>query len=228
MITIGRKQSKRIYAYLTIIILIVISLGIYIEQTSRVPVSLSQPPSWNGVTLGDEIEIQAIKQMFGNSTSEEQRHEYSILIYDNKNEWSWERTEIWIKESQVLGVYLRYPNPKPTLEDLVIQFGKPDKVTWAFGRHMRYVIWAKDGLAVEAYANTRKVSWDGFSVLEMLYFVPTDINTFLDTYHPFPKYPSGFAKFNLYSPGKSDIPDTLPEDPFDWSTMPTPRATKAP
>jgi hypothetical protein len=162
------------------------------------------------------------------------RPDLQVYIYQNIQNWWW--TELWVQKQNdiyVVLAILRFGQLAPKSERLyldtfVAPYGRPDEVTWTPFCNSRYLIWAKNGVAVSVdtprlvFENgiRRPSRWDELTITEVLLFEPTDINNILNIqYWPWPNNGAGWSLDKMCS---GDVLDTLPKDPFDWEHIPTP------
>lgn len=192
------------------------------------PIAVSKTASsWHDITVGQTALDEALVAL-GMSDSVEVRNDNQIYRYDNRQNLGWQRIELWIEQRSnqrvVFGILRDLPLENAeiqSLEQLVIMYGQPDKVTWANYCEARYLIWAHQGVAALASGGVRQFEWNELHVLNILIFKPMGVRQFLKSTWPWPQYGAGFANENTCVQPYTDAPDTLPEDPYDWEHMPT-------
>ena len=210
-------------AFFTGILLAITFIGFLIYKQSYINDQTITPLSWNGITPGQTSLTEALT-ILGEPDSIYQKNGYDVYSYVDKKGLNWHLVEIWAKKNgfktTIRGILRSIPyleNPEiNTLDQLVLFYRQPQKVTWTFFRTTRYLIWTNIGIAVMADADIRYRSWDTFLVDNILIFEPMSLEQFLQTQWP----STDWEDQNLYSGG--DSPDTLSEDPYDWKHMPTP------
>lgn len=184
---------------------------------------------WRRIIPGETTAQQALC-ILGIPDEEDTRDDYQILRYINHQEWGWQIVEIWSSRDsngKVVGIFLKdsflTSETGTSLNTLVSQFGRPNKVTWSMIPLMRFLIWSDEGIAVLADANITDYSRGEFEVVYILYFEPMELETFLQNAHELPwPYIGSFSEVNLFTFQTTDAPDILPEDPYDWERIPTP------
>jgi hypothetical protein len=195
----------------------------------------THPETWHGIIPG-QTTINIAIEILGNPDSRDVKGLYTIIRYVNRDEFEgWKNVELWAetrdqdeivfaiyRNSPTLGDDFRYLTDVPNVETLAFQYGRPNKVTWAWGFETRFLIWANQGVAAGAEANVRELNWDEMRVGDIVFFEPMGLNQFfrIAPNWPWPDYGGGFANNNLYPPGFSNRPDKLPEDPYDWKNIP--------
>lgn len=199
----------------------------YYEIVPSVVVSKTSP-SWHNIIAGQTALDEALVAL-GVPDGVEARFGNEVYHYDNRQNLGWQRIELWIEQRGnqriVLGILRDWPFEDAeiqSLDQLVIMYGQPDKVTWANYCGARYLIWARHGVAALASGSVRRFEWNELHVLNILIFKPMGVRRFLKSTWPWPQYGAGFANENICVQPYTDAPDTLPEDPYDWEHMPTP------
>lgn len=201
---------------------------------------------WQGITPG-KTTLTEVVSLLGDPHEQTRRGDYQIYTYKNLGylgpSGRWHETEIWAQvqamSTTVMAVYRSDPYTKATdtgyisradiasVGDLVNIYGKPDKVAWTYIVNLRYLIWARYGIAAEVNVNMWRRRWNELHVFEVILFEPMTLSEFLQTQSqwPWPHQVSEIGTENLYPVGSSDHPDALPEDPFDWNNILLPTAT---
>ncbi len=191
--------------------------------------------SWKGVQPGQTTAEQTLL-LLGKPDRMEETPPFLIYGYDDHAEWGWQLIEIWFERANdqwlVSGVFFTIPYIDRGLSfisnqafTLLLEYDRPTKVTWGKKSFARYWIWTEAGVAVEVsstLSDVTGVGWDKAGYSELLLFNPMELEQFLETDWPWPLGSSGFSLQNLFPEGKGIHADTRPEDPYDWTTMPTP------
>jgi hypothetical protein len=197
--------------------------------------SLGTSPVWRGIQPGRTTLEEAL-DILGPADKVGVRGEYDYYRYVEREDPGWERVELWVQEQRgenmVVGILRdrRYEEGISrvedfrTLEELVLQYGRPDDVKWTVQSHMRYLIWARQGISTSVLATQDRIDeWDKLWVFDIVLFEPMSLRKYLGTAFPlWDDIFEGWIPENMYAPGLSDAPDRLPEDPYDWAHMPTP------
>ena len=228
-------KSPRPTNYTRLVIMLLILIGVFtisVFLLSENPLILSKSPIiWKGITPG-ETAIEKAVELWGVPTSTEMR-ENSFMAYEYRNhkEWGWDLVELWAKDEVIEVILLGGPDMtkwpvvrEPYLIDFVLDYGKPEKVTWTGLCRERIIIWAHNGVAVYTDANTYLHNWETFGISETLFFKPMSIQKFINA--DWPENYIGqsllFYETNPCTEGNPNGPDPFPEDPYDWEHMPTP------
>jgi hypothetical protein len=186
--------------------------------------------NWNGIIPGVSTS-KDVKGILGSPDNVENRE--NLVIYKYPALDGWKYVEVWLESEKqdgellVLGIdremrqSLSDLSVKPIrLIEIIHQYGRPEKVTWADGCRSRALIWGKKGLIVNADANTLLKSWDEFTVDRILITIP--MNTRRLIFYPWPwRSGIGIMNFNNCTEPTFSPSDNLPEDPYDWEHMPT-------
>lgn len=188
---------------------------------------ISKTSSWHSVVPG-QTKLSDSEHQLGMPDRIDERAGYGVHLYQARSDLQWEQVELWYKHDNadptIVAVYKDSPYDrlaKPfTLGDYIRRYGQPNRVLWSFDCRTRYLIWANQGIAGQFSSNPVMLSeWDKLPVYNDLIFQPTAVSDFLTTHWPWPDYSSYYAVRNLCAGG--DVPDELPQDPYDWSRMPT-------
>lgn len=191
--------------------------------------------SWKGIQPGQTTAEQTLL-LLGQPDRTAETPPFLVYYYDDHAEWGWRRIEIWFEPVNdqwvVSGVFFTWTYSDQYMSlvstqvlPLLLEYGRPTKVTWGKNPRVRYWIWAEAGVAVEAsstLSDVTGVGWDKTGYSELLLFNPMELEQFLETDWPWPQDSHGFSLRNLYPEGEATRADTRPEDPYDWTTMPTP------
>ncbi len=192
-------------------------------------------PVWRGIQPGRTTLEEAL-DILGPAGKTGVRGEYGYYRYVEHEDFGWKIVELWVQEQHseniVVGIlrYRRYeagmsgPDDYQTLGQLVLRYGRPDDVKWTIFSHMRYLIWAREGISARVLAFQDSIDeWDKLLVFDIVLFEPMSLKEYLRTAFPlWDDIFTGWVSNNMYAPGLSDAPDRLPEDPYDWAHMPTP------
>lgn len=235
------KVGSRNNTYVRLVLMPLIFLmgailaGVFVYSEFQPP-NLKTPIVWHGIAPG-KTEIAEAIELWGVPTDVEMR-ENSFVVYEYRDhkEWGWDLLELWIKGNVVEAILLGGPDmtkwpvmPEPYLIDFVLEYGRPEKVTWAGLCRERILIWAHNGIAVSTDANTYLHTWETFAIADMLIFKPMSIQQFLSADWPTSPYIGKlFYETNPCAEDNPNGPDPFPEDPYDWDHMPTPAATAMP
>ncbi len=230
-----KTKAKIFSVFLLVVCLILIFGGWYLEIL-RVP-RLSEPLSWYGITPGRTTLSESL-DLLGEPSKIEIRDKYLVHYYNDKTLWGWEVVELWSlvedKKFIIESIYLFFPNYSTSLGesthfshliDLVLVFGRPEKVTWSSGCRTRTLTWPMKGVMVVADANVKLKDWSEIGVGEMVISYPMGVREFLKTARQWP-WPmgAGIVDENMCASTEDNtrFPDRYPEDPYDWEHMPTP------
>jgi hypothetical protein len=187
---------------------------------------LSAAPSWNGIIPGQTTLGQAYA-ILGKPDRTVLGDQYGVDIYQKREELGWEYVELWYEHREnaaiIVGVFraIAYPigGKVPTLDEIVIQYGRPEEVSWSNSCRSRFLLWASEGIASVAYAEVDLFDWNELHIGSILLFEPMSTRQFMRMKWSLPLFASQYADHNTCI---GDAPDTLPEDPYDWAHMPTP------
>ncbi|KAF0107995.1 MAG: hypothetical protein FD146_1293 [Anaerolineaceae bacterium] len=244
-------KLRKIHYVLTIgIALLLCSVSLFWS-----PYRDSGAPTWNGITPGETTLAQLILRM--GFPDKVQRQDscisffYSGVFYSGDDisiEYieGWGTIEVFLtaRNGNIVVVSLLRSNPQlgpnfrsmadvTNLQQLVLEYGKPDKVTWSSSSTFRYLIWARKGVAATAAYMGRLGDWDDSVVVKILLFEPTDIQQllvndaeihlgFMQNYPCVSLMDATMLPWNQPPPAPPDAGDMFPEDPYDWEHMPTP------
>lgn len=207
--------------------------------------SYPDSPSWKNITPG-KTSLDEIVSMYGNPDEIKHGNGITNLIYRNHSSFK-PRTRVDIiiakKNSSyvvkaVFGDSLFWGFPQEryipsndfvNLEQIIIRYGKPSKVTWAPQNLMRYLMWPEQGIAVIAEPKYKPtLTWREIEVNGIIVFEPMNLNRYIcSTYHWASVSNFIFPSFKM-PPQIPDMRDIFPEDPYDWDNIPAPSSTKTP
>jgi hypothetical protein len=199
---------------------------IWINELFDPPELAASASSWRSITPG-QTSVEEAQTILGPPDEILDHHGYRVYRYkwDSTLHWLW--VELWIRPDQnpnlVTAVYRSFPyyaegkrpmEDVPSLEELIAQYGRPDKVTWSTADGMRYMIWAHQGIAAKVEAESYQSTWRDFEVGEIILFEPMGVRKLLGQVWPFPERLSvGWGSRNWHET------DKLPEDPYDWDII---------
>lgn len=196
--------------------------------------TLGDAPRWNNLevgqtSVGDVISILGMPTEI-TTVKVGDVEKYKIYIYKEHPEFQWQRVEIWIDilnaTESLVGIIQKYPydygtNGTQTLDQYVIRYGQPDKVTWSVYCGLRTLIWARHGVQILAVGDAPNSDWADIPVSSVMFFEPVLIEQFMTA--PWPRISIfGYADANMCVAPYIDSPDSFPEDPYDWANMPRP------
>ena len=251
------KLHKMDYLALAVIFTAIFLCGI---STIWSPYRDSGAPTWNGITPGETTLAQVLFKM--GPPKEFQSRDGCIRLSYLGDPFAPEYIKGWGKIDVLLkpiaGNFMvvlihrddlqTTPPNNPFLLDegnlkfLVLENGRPDKVTWSAFTHFRVLIWARKGMAVTAFSMGPLEDWDSQvltrAIVEVTLFAPTDIQHLLvyDSEND-QEFTANYPCASLMparslpvdkKPPSSAIRDPGSEDPYDWEHMPTPSATGTP
>ncbi len=191
--------------------------------------------SWKGLHPGKTTQDETLA-LLGQPNRTLDSSPFLIYGYDDRPEWGWKFVEVWfqqINEQWIISAIFfpiqyseRGVSVIPSQVMLLLnEYGRPTKVTWARSSGNRYWIWPEVGVAVQVSQELRSlkgVGWNRAEYSELLLFKPMRLEEFLGTEWPWQFSSSGFSHENLFTGKHGDFIDSLPEDPYDWATIPTP------
>jgi hypothetical protein len=225
---------------MTLLILLVAVFGRYFyTRYDLIPPNLESPPTWRGITPG-ETRLQQAFDLLGSIGDAEMRdpscqNSFWTYRYTNPEEYGWGVVELWAQDEEgeriVQAVYFSRAyssstDPLPETDEshlglLVGEYGRPDKVTWSTGRLGRVLMWPRHGVMADADANVEREGFalDEAKILEMVLFEPMGLRKTLRIERQWP-WPYGSIRSlnNMYTEAPGDW---LPEDPYDWSLVPS-------
>jgi hypothetical protein len=230
-----KKEARRPLSVVALISLFLVGVAgwyladyIWVNQPFDAPPLAPTAPAWRTIRPGETSADEAIA-ILGEPDDIVDRGKYRVYQYRWDSRLHWLLVELWTEvdtdASRVWAVLrtLSYYDPAkhpaedvPTVEELLLQYGRPDRVTWSVGSELRYWIWARHGIAAKVEADMYRTSWEDFDVAEVLLFQPRTIRTLVRESLPWPENGAGWAHRNI------NDDDLLPEDPYDWSTAPLP------
>ena len=206
---------------------------------------LSQPITWKKVTPGnttmsevlalygnpDEIKSNGnlINLIYKKHPSFKPRNSVHILIATRKGE----KIVVAIFANQLSWGFPPQPYLPPddyvNLEQVLLLYGKPAKVTWASYTLKRYLLWPEYGIAVIADPMyTKTLTWDEIELDGIIIFEPMNLRKFICSSNRWASL-SHFIFPGFKKPIEiPDMRDIYPEDPYDWERLPTPTTTEVP
>lgn len=207
-------MSQKLFTAQKIISIIMIILTIGLSSCAQIPANSVN--SWNDITPGS-TKNDEVRSIMGDYYASD-RGDYLIYV-DNFNH----DTEIWMRNDMVEAVLLSGRHTKSlSIEKILKDYGKPEKVTWADCRRRAFV-WAKQGVVVfvtfyNEWSN-EITGLENIDVLSILYFEPMATGKFLRTAWPWPRGGINISKVNPCKSPNSHAPDTFPRDPFSWDIL---------
>jgi hypothetical protein len=194
----------------------------------------SGAPTWHGIIPGKTTTIQVIDKL-GLPDEYEYNDECVQLYYSGRNIEGWREFAIFLAgmdaNDLVVGIYLFFPTLERTrnhaelirsqnLGQFISKYGKPEKVIFSSFAYSRFLIWATDGIMIEAAAQTPLLDFNMLYVSTIFMFEPQETDMFLAN------IPCSslidLSELPGYTFASDRNRDPLPEDPCDWDHMPTP------
>jgi hypothetical protein len=198
------------------------------------PLPQTQPPEWQGIIIGQST-ITDVIQLLGEPPSApyDPREELLASLIEGKMRW-WSFSDpssslsIHVCASHPEGI-VQYIEPvahsktypiagtyPPTMEKLLEMYGEPERVTWAsISMYERLYIWASKGVAVEGRVPAWTKGAYGAGVSGIEYFVPTDVESYLNSW--------GRDKWPVRGFGEEDAYHN-PQLPWPYSGTPEPES----
>jgi hypothetical protein len=228
---------KRLINLATVMGLLILAVGCSTQSTSTRQIEdivLSPPPTWEGITPGFTTG-QGATELLGRPSQVEERIGYQIYRYAPRRGWNYQLVEVWLEErneelivsaifrTHPLNVELIMDADVGTLDELVVEYGRPHLVKWGSFCRVRYLFWPNQGILAEANASVSIFDWNELRLEQVLIFEPMSLDQVIDKPWPWPSdyIYMGWTDHNPCTREVTDAPDTLPEDPYNWENMPT-------
>lgn len=161
-------KKYRLFIALLLLLIILLVLKIFIKTAPQ-----SAENAWGNIIPGKTTTAQAVKEL-GKPLNEENIEGKTVYLYPSETQ-TWP-TQVFLTENKklVLGIKRFFPSKEETYQSYLQRFGSPDKQL--FGPHspagFLTFIYLAQGMAVVANPESG-------IILEVWYFPPADLNTFL-------------------------------------------------
>jgi len=213
----------------------------------------SGAPTWNEIMPGETTLVQLLSRMGIPDEILGSRGCIRFTYSDSgvSDYYGWGQVDVFLatRKSNVVVVSVsrgRSQSPSgssvaltemPNLEKLLLEYGRPDSVTYSPLYGFRYLIWAKEGIAVTTVFVTPSTPWKEMSVANEFLFEPKDMEQIL-VYETSYAFKANFpcrsmmrlASLPWNGPARDTTGslDVFPEDPYEWDDIPKPPATITP
>ena len=182
------------YVKKRLIVILLPFLGILVVSNCKpiapTPIPGVECPEWQGIIINQST-ITDVERLFGEPLQIARSDIEGLDIWSFLYPSTSIRVFVGVSQSgvvQYISPFVhsqQYPVTEtypPTLEQFLEMYGEPQRVTWgSSSRYTRTYIWASKGVAVEGRVPAWSPEW-GTGVLRVEYFVPTDEETYLQTW----------------------------------------------
>lgn len=195
--------------------------SLYPEMICPYFAGLQSGYSWQGITIGEttQNELEIILSEFGNYEII-YRHETSL---SNAIRYRWDETrsqaiarqapstiDICLQDGLVVVMEVNWSNLTFPINDLIINLGIPDVVTWSWTENRRIAFWFKQGIAAELFTQYGDAGSFGL-VIRLIYFPPQN----LEAYET--RWPYIITRMRPFNSSDPSIPNE--QNPFDFAAM---------